>query len=128
MESRFQILTKEAEFKLNSMQLEKDKSDDKLKAFQKQRDEVAKENSHLRSLVLDSENLRAELEREQEKCRDLYRKYNKAETELNTNGSLEQELTEANMKLKSEISFHLQEIQRAKEHMSRVKLFSRRFL
>jgi hypothetical protein len=120
MESKFQLYVKDAEFKMNSIQLEKDKSDDKLKAFQKQRDDIIKENLHLKNLVLDSDNMRSELEKEQEKNRELYRKYHKAETELNTNTSIEQELTEINMRLKSEISFHTQEVQRSKEYMSRV--------
>ena len=120
MESRYQIYTKDAEFKLNNLQMEKDKSDDKLSAFKQHREDVLKENSHLKSLVLDSESLRAELEKEQEKNREIYRKLHKAETELNTNTSLEQELTEINMRLKSEISFHQQETQRSKEHTSRV--------
>jgi len=103
--------------------MEKDKSDDRLKAFEKQREDVTKENAHLRGLVLDSESLRAELEKEQEKNRDLYRKLHKVETELNTNTSLEQELTEINMRLKSEITFNQQEVQRAKEHTSRANAF-----
>ena len=115
-----QILTKDAEFKLNAIQIEKDKSDDRLNAFQRQREEVIKENNHLRTLVLDSENLQAELQKEQDKNREMYKKFHKAEAELNTNTSMEQELTEANMRLKSQITFHVQEVQRAKEHVSRV--------
>jgi len=101
---------KDAEFRLNALQIEKDKSDDKLNAFVRQREEVAKENAHLRTLVLDSENLRTELDKEQEKNREIYRKFHKVEVELNTNTSMEQELTEINMRLKSEISFHLAEV------------------
>lgn len=112
---------KDSEFKLNALQAEKDKSDDRLSAFGKQREDVIKENAHLRGLVLDSENLRTELEKEQEKSREMYRKFHKAEVELNTNTSMEQELTEINMRLKSEMSFHLAEVQRSKEHISRVK-------
>ncbi len=119
-DSKFQINSKDFELKLNALQIDKDKSDDRLKAFEKQREDLVKENAHLRSLVLDSENMRSELEKEQEKNRDLYRKLHKAETELNTNTSMEQELTEINMRLKSEISFHQQEVQRAREHTSRV--------
>ena len=123
MEGRFQIYMKDAEFRLNALQIEKDKSDDKLNAFVRQREEVAKENAHLRTLVLDSENLRTELDKEQEKNREIYRKFHKVEVELNTNTSMEQELTEINMRLKSEISFHLAEVQRSKEHISRVSFY-----
>lgn len=120
MESRFQLLTKDFEFKYGSIQLDKDKSDDKLKAFEKQREEIIRENNRLRALLVDTESLRSELEREQEKNRELYRKFHKTETELNTNSSLEQELTEINMRLKSELSFHIQEAQRSKEQIIRV--------
>lgn len=101
--------------------MEKDKSDDKLKAFEKQREDLLRENNRLKALLVDSENIRAELEREQEKNRELYRKIHKTETELNTNTGLEQELTEINMRLKSELSFHIQEAQRSKEQVVRVK-------
>lgn len=120
MESRVQLLTKDFEFKYGSIQLDKDKSDDKLKAFEKQREEIIRENNRLRALLVDTESLRSELEREQEKNRELYRKFHKTETELNTNSSLEQELTEINMRLKSELSFHIQEAQRSKEQIIRV--------
>ena len=120
MESRVQLLTKDFEFKYGSIQLDKDKSDDKLKAFEKQREEIIRENNRLRALLVDTESLRSELEREQEKNRELYRKFHKTETELNTNSSLEQELTEISMRLKSELSFHIQEAQRSKEQIIRV--------
>jgi hypothetical protein len=100
--------------------MEKDKSDDKLKAFEKQREEIIKENNRLRGLVIEMESFRSELEKEQEKNRELTRKFHKIETELNTNTSLEQELTEINMRLKSEMLFHNNEVQRTKDQMQRV--------
>jgi chromosome segregation ATPase len=120
MESKFQLVSKEYEFKLSALQLEKDKSDDKLRAFEKQREEVIKENNSLRSLVTDSESLRAEIEREQEKSRELHKRCHKLETELASNNSLEQELTEINMRLKNELSFNNQEMHRFKDQINRV--------
>lgn len=118
-------MAKDFEFKLGALQLEKDKSDDKLKAFEKQREEIIKENNRLRGLINDAENLRNELEREQEKSRDLYKKCHKLETELNSNTSLEQELTEINMRLKNELTFNNQEINRYKDQINRVNIFFR---
>lgn len=120
MESKYQILSKDFEFKLSALQIEKDKSDDRLKSYEKQRDEIVKENNRLRSLISDSESLRGDLEREQEKNRELYRKCHKFETELTSNTSIEQELTEINMKLKNEILFHTQEVQKFKDQINRV--------
>ena len=107
---------------MSALQVEKDKSDDTLKAFEKQREEVMRENAKLRGLINESENLRAELEREQEKSRELYRKCNKLETELSSNTSLEQELTELNMKLKNELSYASGEIKRFKDQLNRVSV------
>ncbi|CAF0714870.1 unnamed protein product [Brachionus calyciflorus] len=121
LESKIQLLTKDYEFKLSSLQVEKDKSDDRFKSFEKQREEIVKENTRLRSLIIDSENHRSELEKEQEKSRDLYRKCHKLETELSSNTNLEQELTEMNMKLKNEVLFHSQEVQRHKDQIRRLK-------
>jgi hypothetical protein len=121
LESKIQLMVKDFDFKFGSVQLEKDKSDDKLKSFEKHREEIMRENNRLRTLLADTDTLRAELEREQEKNRELYRKFHKTETELNTNTSLEQELTEINMRLKSELTFHVQEAQRSKEQIIRVK-------
>ena len=70
MESKIQLMVKDFEFKLSAMQSEKDKSDDKLKAFEKQREDIIRENNKLRALISDSEGLRADLEREQEKSRE----------------------------------------------------------
>ena len=61
-----------------------------------------------------------ELEKEQEKNRDFAKKMHKIETELASNTSLEQELTEINMKLKNELSFTSHEIQKLKEQLRRV--------
>jgi len=120
LESKVQIMTKEYEFKIGAIQLEKDKSDDRLKAFEKQREEIIKENNKLRAIIDDSEGLRLELEKEQEKNRDFSKKMHKIETELASNTSLEQELTEINMKLKNELSFTSHEIQKLKEQLKRV--------
>ena len=120
LESKIQLLSKDFDFRLGSLQLEKDKSDDKLKGYEKHRDELIRENNRLKALLVDADNIRSELEREQEKNRELYRKIHKTETELNTNTGLEQELTEINMRLKSELSFHIQEAQRSKEQVIRV--------
>lgn len=100
--------------------MEKDRSDDRLKSFEHQREEIVKENTRLRGLIIDSDNLRSELEREQEKSRELARKCHKLETELSSNTGLEQELTEINLKLKNEVLFHGQESQCLKEQIKRV--------
>lgn len=120
MESKIQLLSKDFEFKLSTLQVEKDKSDDRLKSFENQRDEIIKENTRLRGLIIDSDNLRNELEKEQEKNRELARKCQKMETELSSNTGLEQELTEINLKLKNEILFYGQEVQCLKEKIKRV--------
>lgn len=122
MESKFQLINKDFEFKLGSLQLEKDKSDDKLRAFEIQREEIIKENTKLRTLVNDAENMRNELEKEQEKSRELYRKCQKLETEINSNSALELELTEINMRLKNEKSFLEQELSRLKDNLNKVKI------
>ena len=111
---------KDFEFKLGSMQHEKDKSDDRLKDAERQRDERVKESSRLKSVLAEVENWQSLLEKEQEKTRELSSKLRQAETIMNTNSSLEQELTEINLRLKSEVSLHIQEVQRVKESMSRV--------
>lgn len=120
MESKFQLMTKDFEFKLSALQLEKDKSDDKLRAFERQREDIIKENGRLRAAVNDAENFRRELEHEQEKTRELHRKCQKLETEINSNSSLEHELTEINLRLKNELSACNQEISRSKDQISRV--------
>lgn len=117
-------MIKDYEFKLSTVQLEKDKSDDKLRAFEKQCDEIVKENAKLRSIINDAENFRNELEKEQDKTRELQRKCLKLETEISSNSSLEQEFTEINMRLKNELSFSNQEIVRFKDHLNRVKKIS----
>lgn len=116
-----QLIKQDYEFKLSSVQLEKDKSDDRLKGYEKQRDEIIKENNRLRSLIVESEGLKSELEKEQEKNRELYRKCHKIETELSSNTSIEQELTEMNMKLKNELLFHTQEVQKFKDQIHRLR-------
>lgn len=102
------------------MQAEKEKCEEKMRALEKQRDEVYRENNRLRALIAESENARGELEREQEKTRELYKKCHKLETELAANNGLEQELTEINLKLKNELAFYTQEMQKSKEHLQRV--------
>jgi chromosome segregation ATPase len=120
MESKYQLMTKDFEFKLSALQLEKDKSDDKLRAFEKQREEIIKENTRLRSVINETESLRNELEREQEKSRELSRKVQKLETEIGSNMSLEHELSEINMRLKNELAFSNQETTRFKDQLNRV--------
>ena len=120
MESKIQMITKDLEFKINILQLEKDKSDEKLKAFEMKREEIIRENNQLRSTINETESLKLELERETEKNRNLYKKCHKFETELASNTSLEQELTEINMKLKSELSFTTNEIHKFKNQINKV--------
>ena len=121
------MITKDFEFKLNLLQIEKDKSDDKLKAFDTQREEIIRENNQLRAMYNDTESLKLEIEREQEKNRELHKKCHKYETELASNNSLEQELTEMNMKLKSELSFTTNEIQKFKNQITKVHFFLIKF-
>ena len=120
MDSKILLFVNDFEFKLSALQSEMDKSDDKLKAFEKQREDIIRENNKLRALISDSEGLRADLEREQEKSRELYKKCHKFETELASNNSMEQELTEINLKLKNELSFTNLEIQKYREQLKRV--------
>ena len=102
------------------MQADKEKSDEKLRALEKQRDDIYRENNRLRAVIADAENIRGELEKEQEKNRELYKKCHKIETELAANNGLDQELTEINLKLKNELAFYTQEVQKSKEHLQRV--------
>ncbi len=102
------------------MQADKDKNDEKLRLIEKQRDELYRENTRLRTLVNESENIRSVFEREQERSHELQKKIHKLETELATNNSLEHELTEINLKLKNDLTFYIQESQKAKEHHQRV--------
>lgn len=120
MESKLQILQKDFEYKTSLLQTDKDKSEEKVRNIEKQRDEVYRENNRLRALIADSDNVRGELEREQEKTRELYKKCHKLETELAANNGLEQELTEINLKLKNELAFYTVEMQKSKEHLQRV--------
>ena len=122
MESKLQILQKDLDYKTNILQTDKEKCEEKSRSLEKQRDEVYRENNRLRALISDIENARGELEREQEKNRELYKKCHKLETELAANNGLEQELTEINLKLKNELSFYTQEIQKSKEHLQRVRI------
>ena len=114
-------MVKDFEFKLSALQIEKDKSDDRLRGFEKQREDIIKENNRLRLMASESENLRGDLEREEEKNRELYRKCNRLETELASNSSIEQELTDINMKLKNELMLQTQEIHRSKDQLNRVR-------
>jgi DNA repair exonuclease SbcCD ATPase subunit len=108
-------LSKDFESKLNLIQLEKDKSDDRLKGFEQQREEMIKENTKLRALALETETIRIELDKEKDKNRQLHRKAQQLEVQLTSNTTIEGELSEMNIKLKSQISFLNQELQRARE-------------
>lgn len=120
-ESKFQLIIKDYEFKLSALQLEKDKSDDRLRGYEKQREDIVRENNQLRAMAAEADNLRAEIEREQEKNRDLYRKCHKLETELASNSTLEQELTDLNMRLKNELTLNTHEVQKSKDQIHRVR-------
>ena len=121
LESRLQILQKDLEYKIRLLQADKDKFEEKYRSLEKQRDEAFRENTRLKLLVNDSDNVRVELEKEQEKNRELYKKCHRLETDLAANNGLEQELTEINLKLKNELSFYTQEMQKSKEHIKRVR-------
>lgn len=121
LESKLQILQRDLDYKSNLLQTDKEKFDEILRSLEKHRDEAYKENNRLRAIINDNENVRNLLEKEQEKNRDLAKKCHKLEVELSTNTGLEQELTESNMKLRNELSFYVQEMQKSKEHIHRMK-------
>ena len=120
MESRYQLNNKDYEFKLSALQLDKDKSDDRLKAYEKQREEIIMENSKLRHMLSNCDDMRIELEREQEKSRELSKRLQRVDAELTSNTSVEHELTEINMKLKNELTLTTHEIRKFKEQINRV--------
>jgi hypothetical protein len=120
LESKLQMLQKDLDFKASIMQADKDKSDEKLRLLEKQRDDIYRENNRLKTLINETENISSLLEREQEKNHELTKKIHKLETELATNSNLDHELTEMNLKLKNDLTYYVQDSQKAKEHLQRV--------
>jgi chromosome segregation ATPase len=121
LESKLQISQKDCEYKLSLLQADKEKFDEKLRSMEKHREELYKENTRLKAVLNDSENYRILLEKEQEKNRELNKKYHKLEIDASTNTGIEQELTESNLKLRNELNFYMNEIQKSKEHLNRMK-------
>lgn len=121
LESKLQISQKDYEYKISLLQTDKEKFDEKLRNMEKHREELYKENSRLKAVLNDAENYRILLEKEQEKNRELNKKYHKLEIDASTNTGIEQELTESNLKLRNELNFYMNEIQKSKEHLNRMK-------
>ncbi|CAF1112719.1 unnamed protein product [Didymodactylos carnosus] len=117
MEAQVQILSKTVDDRANKFQLEKDRYDEQIRGLERSRDELQKENQHLKMAVENSDEYKTQLEREQEKTRDLYRKCSKLESELASTNGMEQELTDMNMKLKNELSHLINEIQMGKNEI-----------
>jgi hypothetical protein len=60
-----------------------------VKSLEKSREEVTKENIYLNTTIKQINDCQNDLEREQEKCRELYKKCVKLETQLSSTNGIE---------------------------------------
>ena len=119
-EAEVNILKSKVEERQRQFDIERDRLHEQMKTLEKTRDELTKDNNHLNSTIQHTTDCQNELEREREKNRELYRRAMQLESQLSsTNGievfihlvlfilhrfSFQQELTDMNLKLKTELN------------------------
>ncbi|CAF1452548.1 unnamed protein product [Rotaria sordida] len=104
LEADLNILKKSNNEREKQYDIERDRLYEQIRSLEKTRDELTKENTYLNTNIKQMKDCQHELEREQEKSRELYRKCVKLETLLSSTNGIEQELTEINLKLKNELN------------------------
>ena len=82
------ILKKSHDERDKHFDLERDRFIEQLKSLEKSRDELNKENIHLNSTIKQMNDSQQDLEREQDKSRELYRKCVKLESQLSSTNEL----------------------------------------
>lgn len=83
------ILKKSHDEKEKQFDLERDRFVEQLKSIEKLRDELQKENQQLNSTIKQMNDCQQDLEKEQDKSRDLYRKCVKLESQLSSTNGIE---------------------------------------
>lgn len=89
LEAQVNILKKSHDEKEKQFELERDRFVEQLKSIEKLRDELQKENQQLNSTIKQMNDCQQDLEKEQDKSRDLYRKCVKLESQLSSTNGIE---------------------------------------
>ena len=117
------ILKKSVDEREKQFDLERDRLHEQLKSQEKHREELTRDNLHLNNNIKQSTDCQDDLQKEQDKVRELYRKCSKLESQLSSTNGIEQELTEINLKLKNELNHLINECQANKQEVQQVHLF-----
>lgn len=88
-EAQVNILKKSHDEKQKQFDIERDRFYEQIKSLEKTREELIKENTHLNTTLRQINDCQNDLEREQEKSRELYRKCVKLETQLSSTNGIE---------------------------------------
>ncbi|CAF3875567.1 unnamed protein product [Adineta steineri] len=119
-ETEVNILKKSNDERQKQFEIERDRLYEQMKSLEKIRDELTKENTYLNTTIKQGTDCQNDLEREQEKSRELYRKCIKLETQLSSTNGIEQELTEINLKLKNELNQLMNEYHSNKQEVQQM--------
>ena len=123
LEAQVNILKKSVDEREKQFDLERDRLHEQLKSQEKHREELTRDNLHLNNNIKQSTDCQDDLQKEQDKVRELYRKCSKLESQLSSTNGIEQELTEINLKLKNELNHLINECQANKQEVQQVHLF-----
>lgn len=135
-EAEVNILKNKVEERQRQFDIERDRFHEQMKSLERTREELTKENNHLTSTIQHTNDCQNELEREREKNRDLYRRVMQLESQLSSTNGIEvffinfsffeillffqQELTDMNLKLKTELNQLINESHSNKQELHQV--------
>ncbi|UJR07569.1 hypothetical protein I4U23_011856 [Adineta vaga] len=119
-EAEVNILRKSNDDRQKQSEIERDRLYEQIKSLERARDELTKENTYLNTTIKQTNDCQTDLEREQEKTRELYKKCVKLETQLSSTNGIEQELTDMNLKLKNEINQLMNEYHSNKQEVQQM--------
>ena len=88
-EAQVNILKKSHDEKQKQFEIERDRFYEQIKSLEKAREELTKENTYLNTTIRQINDCQHELDREQEKSRELYKKCVKLETQLSSTNGIE---------------------------------------
>ena len=88
-EAQVNLLQKSNEERQRQFDLERDRFQEQIRSLEKARDDLLKENTELNNQAKHIDDHQTEFEREQEKCRELYRKCVQLESQLSSTHGIE---------------------------------------
>ena len=88
-EAQVNILQKSNEERQRHFDLERDRLHEHIRSVEKARDDLMRDNTELTNQVKHIDDHQTEFEREQEKCRELYRKCVQLESQLSSTHGIE---------------------------------------